>query len=209
MPWRLRRALQPVAFSGGLFAFRHGVRNPRIFRWLRLGWGNEGYSADTSYLEAVCDWASRVHGPILECGSGLTTLLLGIIACERVTTLEHMPDWKEHVQQAALERSIPVNVLTAPLVDYGGFHWYSLPRSLPKDIELVICDGPPGETIGGRYGLLAIVRSLLSPNAVILMDDTERSGEQVIIERWKREFGIRCKECGTPSGTYAEVRLEK
>jgi hypothetical protein len=141
--WRLRRALQPAAFSGGMFALRHGFWNPRTLRWLRMGWGNEGWSADTSYLEAVCNWASLVRGPILECGSGLTTLLLGVIARNHVTTLEHQSEWREHVQQAAIEHSVPVNVLTAPLVDYGGFHWYSLPESLPRGFELVVCGGAP------------------------------------------------------------------
>ncbi len=148
-----------------MFAARHGFRNPCTLRWLRMGWGNEGWSADTSYLEAVCYWASRIRGPILECGSGLTTLLLGIIAPNRATTLEHLPEWKEHVQQAAAKHSIPVNLFTAPLADYGGFHWYSLSGLLTGDFELVICDGPPSRVIGGRYGLLPVASRLLSRNA--------------------------------------------
>jgi Methyltransferase domain len=172
-----------------------------------MGWANEGWSADAFYLEAVCQWASRVRGPILECGSGLTTLLLGIFAPSQVTTLEHMPEWKKHVEHAAMEHCIPVNVLTAPLLDYGGFHWYALPESLPRGFELVICDGPPSVTKGGRYGLFPTASGLLSRNAVILMDDVERSDEQAIITRWKRECGAHCQEYRTPNGTYAEVRL--
>jgi hypothetical protein len=210
MPWRLRQVLQPAALSSGLFALRRGLLNPRTLRWLRMGWGNEGWSANTSYLEAVCHWASRVRGPILECGSGLTTLLLGILAPDRVTTLEHLPEWKGHVQEAATKHSIPSNVFSAPLVDYGGFHWYSLPESFPGNFELVICDGPPsGVVVGGRYGLLPAANRLLSRNAVILLDDVERSDEQATIKRWKGEFGIHCEKYRTPRGTYAEVRLNK
>jgi hypothetical protein len=113
------------------------------------------------------------------------------------------------VQQAAIEHSVPVNVLTAPLVDYGGFHWYSLPESLPRGFELVVCDGPPSMTLGGRYGLLPVVEGLLSRNAVILIDDVERPNEQAMIECWRREFGTLCEEYRTSNGTYAEVRLEK
>jgi hypothetical protein len=115
-----------------------------------MGWANEGWSADTSYLEAVCHWASRVRGPILECGSGLTTLLLGVVARDQVITLEHMPEWKDRVQLVARKHSVPVNVVNAPIVDYVGFHWYSVPKSLPGNIELVICDGPPSDVLGGR-----------------------------------------------------------
>jgi hypothetical protein len=192
-----------------MVAFRHGSRNSRTFRWLRSGWGNEGWSADTGYLEAVCRWASFIRGPILECGSGLTTILLGIVAPGRVTTLEHMPEWTKHVQQSAAKQSAAVNIATAPLIDYGGFHWYSLPTSMTGNYELVICDGPPSMTVGGRYGLLPIAKDLLSQNAVILLDDVERPDEQLVIERWKREFGIQCKEIRTHNGTNAELRLEK
>jgi hypothetical protein len=119
-----------------------------------------------------------------------------------------MPAWKDHVQKVASDYSIPVNVFAAPLVDYGGFQWYSLPESLPGNFELVICDGPPGGVIGGRYGLLPVAKNLLSRSAVILMDDVERSDEKAIIERWKTEFGIRCEEKGSSTGTYAKLMLD-
>jgi Methyltransferase domain len=209
LPWRLRRAWQPAALSGGMFALHHHFWQSRALRWVRMGWGNEGWSADTAYLEAVCNWAGQVKGPILECGSGLTTLLLGLIAGDQVTTLEHLPKWKNRVQQTAAKYSVPVNLFTAPLVDYGGFHWYSLPPLLPAGFELVICDGPPSATVGGRYGLLPVAGSLLAQNAVILMDDVERSDEQAIIARWKREFGVRSEEHATSEGAYAVVRLAK
>jgi hypothetical protein len=129
------------------------------------------------------------------------------VAPRRVTTLEHLPEWKEHVERVARQRSIPVNIADAPLVDYGGFHWYSLPHGLVRDYELVICDGPPGATIGGRYGLVPAARHLLSCSAVILMDDVERPEEQAVLERWKRESGAICAEHAAPNGRYAEVRL--
>lgn len=206
IPWRLKQGLRPAAFSIGIFAFRLGFRNPTVFRWLGMGWGNEGWSADCGYLEAVCRWASQVRGPILECGSGLTTLLLGIVAPGRVTSLEHTPEWRDRVRQAAMERSIHVNIVDAPLVDYGDFHWYSLPKSLPGALELIICDGPPSDTVGGRYGLLPIGENLLASNAVILMDDVERAHEQVIIARWKDKFGVQSEEHQTEAGAYAVVR---
>lgn len=208
IPWRLKEALRATTLTAGIFAFRHGFRSAKAFQWVSKGWGNEGWSADTAYLKALCRWASQVQGPILECGSGLSTILLGIVAPGRVTTLEHLPKWQERVQQAAKLHSIGINVLAAPLVDYGGFAWYSLSESLAKNYELVICDGPPSDTPGGRYGLLPVARRLLAKNGVILMDDVERHDERVIIERWKSEFGIICEEHRTSSGAYAIVRVD-
>jgi hypothetical protein len=120
-----------------------------------------------------------------------------------------MPAWKEHVQLVAKVHSIPVNVVDAELADYGGFHWYTLPESQHKQYELVICDGPPSQTMGGRYGLFPVGVHLLSRNAVILMDDAERPAEQAIIQSWKREYGVSCEEIRTANGTYAEIRMEK
>jgi len=205
IPWRLQQALRPVALSIGIFAFRHGFRNSQTYQWLSTGWGNEGWSADAAYLEAVCSWASQLRGSILECGSGLSTILLGIIAQGRATTLEHLPEWQEQVQRAAAKHSVGVNVLAAPLVNYGAFDWYSLPKPAGNGFELVLCDGPPSATRGGRYGLLPSVKHLLAEKAIILMDDVERADEQDIIGRWKREFGVTCEEPRTRHGRYAIV----
>jgi hypothetical protein len=172
------------------------------------GWGNEGWSADSSYLEAVCDWASEIRGPILECGSGLSTVLLGMVAPGRVTSLEHLAAWRQRVRLAAARHGIPVNVVHAPLVRYPSFDWYSLPDSLTSPFELVICDGPPSQTAGGRYGLLPVVGHLLTRKAVILIDDIDRTDEQALVARWKNEFGVQCEEHDMANGAFGVVRRE-
>jgi hypothetical protein len=206
VPWRLRELLRPKLFSGGLYAFRHGFRNSVTVRSMISGWGNEGWSADASYLEAVCQWASEIRGPILECGSGLSTVLLGIVAPGRVTSLEHLPDWRHRVRLAAARHGIHVNVVYAPLVRYLSFDWYSLPESLTNLFELVICDGPPSQTAGGRYGLLPVVDRWLARKAIILMDDIDRADERRIVARWNDEFGVQCEEHHTANGAYGVVR---
>jgi hypothetical protein len=68
---------------------------------------------------------------------------------------------------------------------------------LPHDICLVLCDGPPAKTKGGRYGLLPILRPRLSPDALILVDDYKRSDEKGIVDRWLNEFGGSLTVMGT------------
>jgi hypothetical protein len=55
-------------------------------------WANEGFAADLEYLGALVNLARSTSGEILECGSGLTTIILGKLR-KPVTTLENHPEW--------------------------------------------------------------------------------------------------------------------
>ena len=78
----------------------------------------------------------------------------------------------------------------APIINYGEFEWYQFPVSTRQPFSLIVCDGPPSDTRGGRYGLLPVVRSMLSPRCIILLDDGIRSEEQEIVRRWQSEASI-------------------
>ncbi len=166
----------------------------RLLRVLRKGWGNEVWSASEELLIGLIREAWKTPGPVLECGSGLSTLLLGAIGMRvgwEVWTLEHDAFWAEHVRQALCHFGMTnVHLLHAPLRDYGAFHWYDVPpEMLPACFSLVLCDGPPGNTPGGRYGLLPVLGHRLSPTVVILLDDAGRPEEQAIAHRWTAELG--------------------
>ena len=46
----------------------------------------------------------------------------------------------------------------------GSFVWYDVPKDVwPAEFRLVVCDGPPGDMKGGRYGLLPLVGARLPP----------------------------------------------
>ncbi len=76
-----------------------------------------------------------------------------------------------------------------PLVSYGPFDWYSVgPHVLPRSFSLVVCDGPPGDTRGGRMGLMPVLHDHLAPGCRIPVDDTFRSGERHVIEQWRRAY---------------------
>jgi len=159
---------------------------------LQRVWANEGYAADLEYLEEVARQAATTHGPVLECGSGLTTLALALLAARRgvqVLTLEHEPAWLAHVQAMARRGGGgAITVCETPLRSYEDFDWYDVSRlELPAEFRLVVCDGPPGTTRGGRYGLLPVMREHLASGAVILLDDAARAGESEVLDRWCRE----------------------
>jgi len=162
---------------------------------LVLGWANEKMSASEEYLQAIFRYAGEAEGPILECGSGLSTLVLGIAAQrngQRVFSLEDDPLWFSIVRSALSRYGISnVEVCRAPLRNYGDFEWYDPPRDrLSTDFALVVCDGPQGTTPGGRYGLLPVLGKHLRSFCVILLDDATRDGEQQVLARWHDEMHV-------------------
>jgi hypothetical protein len=175
---------------------------------LQAGWGNEGFAARTDYLEEVARRAVETPGPVLECGSGLTSILLGFLAGRRgveTWSLEHFPEWLARVR-ATLERfKVPgVHVELSRLRDYDGFAWYDPPlASLPHEFQLVICDGPPGATAGGRYGLMPVLGERLSAESVILLDDSDREGEAEVLQKWMTEDNWKASQQQTATGAYA------
>lgn len=179
---------------------------------LRDAWGNEGFSADLDYLVETARWAVRTRGPVLECGTGLTTVLLGVLAGRRwvdVWSLEHDQAWHDRVARVLQHHHIPgVHLCLAPLKSYGAFNWYTLPfAAMPARFSLVVCDGPPEKTRGGRYGLLPVLRDRLTAGTVILLDDAARESEFRVLGRWTREASLRVHLQELPAGTYAKIEV--
>lgn len=197
---------------------RKFLRNPeaaiadsRTIPNLIYGWSNEDWSAKEEYLSACLAHVSASEGNILECGSGLTTILIGALTQRlgrTVWTLEHNREWAERVGRYLKRYRIrSVRLCLTPLKNFGEFSWYTPPpESMPREFALVICDGPPGDTYGGRYGLLPVMRERLKPGAVILLDDAAREGEKAIASRWADEFGTVHKLHGTTK-PYFEIRM--
>jgi len=106
-----------------------------------------------------------------------------------IWSLEHSQAWGDRTKSYLHKYNINSACLCIkPLKDYGEFSWYDPPfDSMPDKFDMVICDGPPKVTKGGRYGLLPIMRKRLKPNSIILLDDAGREQEQAIFTRWKNE----------------------
>jgi hypothetical protein len=174
------------------------ARAPRAFSVLWtdaiFGWGNERWAAEARYLCEVVRSAEKVQGSILECGSGLTTLMMGAVASRRgiqLHALEHNADWHARVSEAIARFGLTnVTVHLAPLRDFGSFDWYDAQLDdMPNDFSLVVCDGPPGVTPGGRSGMLPRMREKLAKSVSILLDDTNRAAEGQLVQQWIGELG--------------------
>jgi hypothetical protein len=182
----------------------------RLLDELRTAWDNEGFTADVDYLAEVARYAAQTPGPVLECGSGLTTLLLGALAGRRgveVWALEHDQHWRRRVAAALRDHSAgQVYLWLSSLCDYGAFDWYAAPLPLmPEEFRLVVCDGPPDDTRGGRFGLLSVIGDRLPSGAVILLDDAARESEQDAVRRWTHAMSLRVALRRLPGGALAEI----
>lgn len=187
------------------------IPNRHQLSQLISAWSNEGYSANLEYLEAVAKSSVMTQGPVLECGSGATTILLGILCARRhieVWSLENSLEWQDRVTKALEHNRISgVRVCASPLVEYGEFVWYDPPLAqMPKEFSLVVCDGPPGTTRGGRYGLMPVMGSRLPPGSTILLDDAGRPGELELIKEWETEAGFETDLIKTQGCDYAVMR---
>ena len=168
---------------------------------LIYSWGNKAWTASDEYLLACIEHTLVSEGPVLECGSGLTTLLLGAVCKQRgipYFALEHKQASATKVQNYLNYYGIEsVFLFTKPIKNYGQFCWYDPPLDmLPDEFKLVICDGPPYKTKGGRVGLVPIMKEKLKHGSIILLDDAWRIKEAVIAKYWSSSLKASCDNLG-------------
>ena len=207
----LRAAALRIAVAALRWRGQGRVPSPRLLRWLEYGWANGGWPATPEYLLETARLAVATKGPIVEAGSGISSIVLSyVVAAEQpVVSFEHHEHWAERVARHASRRG-SYRILTRPLTPRGEYDWYAVePSDLPSDITLAIVDGPPGSTRGGRYGAMPELAEHLAAGAILLLDDASRPEETRAIARWADECGtdVEMRDVGTRA--FALVRLPR
>lgn len=141
---------------------------------------------------------------VLETGSGVSTLLMALAFKKRagggrVVALEHDARYAHASRRLLAEHGCAdiAEVVLAPLVsqtvDGGVFEWYDLTNVdvEPHSVDLLLIDGPPA-SIGprSRYPAVPLLRSTLTRDSRIVLDDANRPDERQIVEEWSERHGV-------------------
>ena len=149
--------------------------------------------------------SSANHRTIVECGAGLSTIILARRLDERsgrndtlqarLYTLEHDPRWVRETDAALqrLELRRHVELIHAPIVAcLTGQHTaktYDVTKLPNRPIDFLFIDGPPTPNVG-RIDVVPALRNRLSRNATVILDDAARPHERECVEEWTTRFGM-------------------
>jgi len=151
--------------------------------------------------ELACVIAETRPETVVDIGSGVSTLVAGYALKKNgagsIVALEHAAEWHAKCARLINEHHLSkeATVVHAPLrtttIAGEQWQWYETDGlAAVTPIDLLIVDGPPIHVQGlARYPALPVLRDLLSPEAVIMLDDADRPDEREIVARWDREFG--------------------
>lgn len=158
------------------------------------------WSAAPDFITIIAEHCLQ-HKPktIVECSSGLTTLVLSR-CCQingegRVTSFENGEEYVEKTSLQLAEFGLTglAEVIYAPLlkqtVNKDVFDWYSWERMGELSIDMLVIDGPPGFIQPySRYPAMPLLIDQMSDDCVIFLDDSARNDEKMIVERWLRQY---------------------
>lgn len=175
------RRTRGLALTEGLKAIREKREQDSVYFELMCEWGNDPFSAGPELLKACVMVARQVKGPVLETGSGLTTLIMAAANPEiTIHALEHKAEWGARLKQEAERLELKNIVLhMAPLKDYPAGKWYDVPRGLPwTEFDMVLNDGPPRQE-GVRRIMYGVMATHDCRPRVILADDADTEGNDI------------------------------
>jgi hypothetical protein len=205
---KFERHLWPSAHPDASILRGDGSVNRTLLETLAHDWGNEEWTANLDYCERALKLAVSTDLPVLECGTGLTTLALAYLADQHdveVWSLEHNATWYAYVS-GAIERAglDGITVCHTPLANYGDADWYDVSElDLPDHFGLILCDGPPGLTKGRRSGLFHVLHNRLAPACTILLDDVHRDSEMALAKQWASEGSFSIQIIDAESKQFA------
>lgn len=153
-----------------LDVIRDGREDDETLLGLLGEWGND-WSADVEFLQAAIALARETNGPVLEFGSGLSTLVMAAANPNVIIhAIEDEPHWASKLKNVLAMRGIKnVEVHVTGMRNYQKGRWYD-ERDIPREnYSLLVIDGP-SRSKGTRSVWSEIMLESVR-EAVWLMDD--------------------------------------
>jgi hypothetical protein len=177
--WRKESGLPSPQLSDAIKRLKAGEGTHEVFCTIYDGWGNP-CAALPDHLMTAYRLAKRAKGPVLETGSGITTLVMACAGAD-VHSLEHDWGWFQKIQRVLDQHELKATVHYAPMKDYDGFVWYTVPDALPKSFSMALCDGPNRDY--GRSGFYRVLGERIK-DAEWLVDDCDDGGQLAMLEHY-------------------------
>jgi cephalosporin hydroxylase len=161
---------------------------------------NFGYAMPLSLLakiQSIC----KIVKPrlVVEFGSGLSTVVISDTISEHegfLITFDESMKWLVNTYQMVNHKS---NIAFVCISEVNGINHVALAKyiSYKHKPELVVIDGPTG---GDRFSesAMAVYYSLLSSDCVCVIDDTDRSENDLAAQRLAADFSLCKRDFGDP-----------
>lgn len=153
------------------------------------------WKADTWFLWRIVEAIERLRPrEVVELGCGASTLVIAKAletnGAGRLSSYDQHAGFVEATSQWLATHNLGAALRHAPLVEdpSGWSHtWYAL-HSLPREIDLLVIDGPPWALNPFIRGRAETLFDRIVPGGMILLDDAARPGERIVAARWKRDW---------------------
>lgn len=154
-------------------------------------WGDPLSASDESYLRSCLSEIAATNGAILQCGAGLSTLVLGALCHGSKTKghqlwcLEHDRHWANTLRSWLTEyRVANTHVIHSRAQMFEGYAWYSVDTArLAKSYALVLCEGVRASP-RGALGALRRLEGRLASSFVLLARDAGQAAELKLLKSW-------------------------
>jgi predicted O-methyltransferase YrrM len=148
------------------------------------------WGAQTDVLFLAVGLARKARGPIIEAGSGLTTILMAAANPDQtVWCLEHHPVYALKLEHMAYQAGVKnIALVTCPIKD----GWYDVAADLPhmpKRFAVGLIDGPP-RLLGDRMKFFDVFGDCCE---AFLADDADDAGYAATLTTWADNNGRALK----------------
>lgn len=204
-PWvrrwiaRGQEFIQPFVLEQQFRAFRANLPeapSDELIGKLFAAWGDRLKDERRHYIQRCLAEATRATGPILQCGSGLLSVLIGMVCqqsddpAKRLWVLEHDPHWGNLARSWLEARDIKhAHIIYAPAEQFDGYLSYVLdPSRLPSNFALVLSEASaalPGST----RGVVTRMADHLGNRCVILGRNARRPKDLKFLADWAKSQG--------------------